>query len=218
MARHSHDHSLYFSAFTEEAGRELYRLDPWSHEPTLIDLSPGGGYGSPHGFTELGGQLYFANATLDQGTELVRYSPRTGATTVFDINAGAAPSDPYQLTPFAGALYFGATTEENGTELYRLARGSDTPTLIDINPTDAQPGPEATGSVPTDFFEFGGQLYFRAFSEANGNELYRLDPGSTTSARWAVSVSISSCTTRKSRLSKLVAQLGRSDAGSAPII
>ena len=43
---------------------------------------------------------------------------------------------------------------------------------------DINPGPE--NSDPDGFTEFGGNLYFRASTAETGEELYRIEAGSTT--------------------------------------
>jgi ELWxxDGT repeat protein len=173
------DNALYFTAFTEEAGTELYQLDPGSHTPILIDINPGPGDSFTPGltpdFTKFNGQVYFAATTAETGRELYRLAPDGTPTLVADLNPGPGDTFSTDITPdftkFNGHLYFAAGSVETGFELYKLAPNG-TVTLIDI---------EGTNSFGLfEFTEFNNKLYFSALSDQTGFELYELSPGHKT--------------------------------------
>src|SRR5829696_4607107 len=109
------EQSLYFSATTEETGRELYRIKAGSSTPTLIaDINPGPGNSDPADFTEFGGDLYFRASAAETGRELYRLDGESGTLSLIDINPGVQDSIPREFTAFGGDLYFRASTAETG--------------------------------------------------------------------------------------------------------
>jgi ELWxxDGT repeat protein len=133
------DNALYFTAFTEETGTELYQLGR-NGTPILIDINQGPDSSFPFTLTEFNGKLYFGAFTEETGAELYRLDRNGTPTLVADINEGSQSSNPTGFTEFNGKLYFRASTEEAGEELYQLGRNG-TPTLIDINQGSIGSGP-----------------------------------------------------------------------------
>ena len=94
---------------------------------------------------------------------------------VKDIYPGSDSSFPEDITKFNDKLYFSAFNNENGDELW-ISDGtrSGTQLLVDINPGRSNfdfPYP----SFPSGFTEFNDKLYFSAFDNENGDELWVSD-------------------------------------------
>ena len=177
---------LYFSAFDSETGDELWATDGTEAGTSLVaDINTNSNYSSfPQDFTEFNGKLYFSARSVESGDELwVSDSTSSGTSLVADINPGffnaygtddtyPYGSDPRYLTEFNGKLYFNADDGENGTELWVSDGTSDgTQILKDINTSDSYDG----NSFVRGFTEFNGRLYFGAFDEENGFELWVTD-------------------------------------------
>lgn len=136
---------LYFSAYTEPTGRELYRFDGTAVH-LVADIAPGSAsshpnydptdwrpvfselrdYGTPGRFsmTEYNGKLYFAANDGIDGIELWSHDAATNTTTrVWDINAGSGNSDPHFLTVYNDRLYFTAYTPQYGRAWYEYDPG-----------------------------------------------------------------------------------------------
>jgi ELWxxDGT repeat protein len=91
---HLTDNALYFTAFTEETGAELYRIG-LDGIPTLVaDINQGPDGSSPGGFTEFNDQLYFTAVTEETGAELYQVGSDGTPTLVADINPGPDYSSP----------------------------------------------------------------------------------------------------------------------------
>ncbi|MFL4990081.1 MAG: hypothetical protein ACJ8DV_02160, partial [Microvirga sp.] len=174
--------SLYFNATTEEHGAELYYLPQGGARATLIDLIPGSVGSDPAGFITLEHQIYFSAYAPGHGYELYSLAPGSSKPSLIEIESGRESSSPHNFTVYKGQLYFTATTAANGSELYRLSPESNVPTLIDINPDRSGPNSYTVGSDPKNFHIYKGSLYFTAFTEARGEELYRLSTDSSKPA------------------------------------
>ncbi|MFA6232962.1 MAG: ELWxxDGT repeat protein [Bacteroidota bacterium] len=126
---------LYYSAFTELAGRELWEFDPAlsqsSANPRLVaDIATGSGSGDPrYGetttpnmsdldaiFAELNGYLYFAAKSDATGYKLWR----SNGTVTEEVPgfSGTNTVRPNSLTPMNGKLYFCAFDATLGSCLY----------------------------------------------------------------------------------------------------
>jgi ELWxxDGT repeat protein len=64
------DNALYFTAFTEETGTELYRLDRKGFPTLVADINQGPDGSDPFGFTEFNGKLYLTAFTAETGIQL----------------------------------------------------------------------------------------------------------------------------------------------------
>src|SRR5688500_4104839 len=120
----AHASNLFFSAYTLETGRELWRYDGTNIalvadlNETRDDLGGGvfeGNDSLPAWFTPFNGHLFFSAYDPRRGAELWRYDG-TNVQRVADINPDIndtikfAPNSswPAELTLFNGALYFSA--------------------------------------------------------------------------------------------------------------
>jgi ELWxxDGT repeat protein len=91
---------LYFSAETEEHGRELYWVSRHGGKPKLLDLNPGEASSDPSDLAAIGGSLYFTAFDEDSGRELYRLSPGSRTPQLVDVAPGpdgSAPQDYFVL-------------------------------------------------------------------------------------------------------------------------
>lgn len=178
--------ALYFSAYTFNTGRELWRYDggtvtlATNINDTADDIGGGlleGNDSAPYGLTIFNGALYFSAFDPRRGGELWRYDG-TNAVRVADINPDANDtikfnpnsSWPVELTVFSNALYFSA---DNGSVLpnYELWKYNDTSVVLVTN-IHANIGSNHS-SYPNGLTVFNGALYFMADDGTNGFELWK---------------------------------------------
>lgn len=114
-------------------------------------------------------------SVFSQNTEVVK-----------DIISGVDGSLPENLITFRDRLYFSAITEENGRELW-VSDGTAIGTFLfkDIS-TPSLLGQD-TNSNPSNFVVYNNKLYFSAFDETNGNELWETD-GTVHGTKLAVDI------------------------------
>jgi len=133
---------LYFSAYTETTGRELFRYDG-SSITLVADINPGPASSNPKyapdevspfwfemweddpsglSLTVFNGKLFFAADDGMNGIELWSYDG-TSANLEWDVHAGAGSSDPRFLTVLNGKLYFTAYTPQYGRAWYEFDPG-----------------------------------------------------------------------------------------------
>src|SRR5947207_2930773 len=143
----------------------------------VADLNPGSVGSFPSNFTTFNGAAYFSAYTFELGRELFKYDG-AGITLVSNINdqthldeSGAVlgnDSVPDNFTIFNGALYFSAYDQRHGGELWRYD-GTRAVRVADINPdlTDTiKPLPKS--SWPQELTVMGNALYFSADGGTTG--------------------------------------------------
>lgn len=134
---------LYFSAYTEATGRELFRYNGTTIQ-LVADIAPGSASSNPKfaptdklvypemwddspdrfSFIELNGKLYFAANNGINGNELWSYDAATNtAVMVWDVNAGIENSDPKFMVALGSKLYFEAYTPVYGRAWYEYDPG-----------------------------------------------------------------------------------------------
>mgnify|MGYP000120861684 CR=1 FL=1 len=161
-----YDGDLYFTAYTEATGRELFRWDG-SAVQLVADIASGAASSNPHYapdissalvgtrdygtserlcFTIFNGKLYFAADDGVHGYELWRYDAATAlAELVSDVNSGAGGSDPHRLTVHNGKLYFTAYTPQFGRAWYEYDPGGSSVNQPPVAVANASP---ASGTAP----------------------------------------------------------------------
>jgi ELWxxDGT repeat protein len=111
-------------------------------------------------------------STCDQQAQDFTTSQR-----IADINPGGAGSFPSNLTAFGSSLVFSAYTDATGRELWKYD-GNAVTLLTNINDTTHDDGTGyliGNDSVPDWLTLFNGALYFSAYDQRRGGELWRYD-------------------------------------------
>ena len=162
-----HNDILYFSATSNEYGRELYSYNPANDEINLIlDHSPGLNSGNINGCIAIDGKVYFSgfSTAIDQELFVFDINDETDIL-VKDINTTTASSNPNSFTTFENKLYFIAREEFTGREIwvYDPITGS---TDIFLDHT-----PGIGNSDPTYFQEFDNRLFVTIYFPDLGEEL-----------------------------------------------
>ena len=152
---------LYFSANTVLHGSELWQTDGTSAGTFETDLEPGAASGAPHQFTIFHNQLFFlAGAGFNR--LWFAYSNTAG---LFPYS----PVDVQDLTVLGEKLYFAASDDDHGRELWvttgDLADPAGTSMLKDI-------WEGSQGSFPMYLTAMGSRLYFTAYLDDTGRELW----------------------------------------------
>src|SRR5262249_456236 len=168
--------ALYFPAIGNGAvGPDLFVLhDQSTPRPLPVRTDPAAGFGSNAGenggFHELNNKLYFF---ADEATIFGGLHQLGTAGTISLATAPISPGSDASFTYCDPALY-SRPFSSAGDERVRLA-GNGVVTPIDVNPGPANSFAGADGG----FAALHGSLYFSADTPATGEDLFRLDAGST---------------------------------------
>jgi ELWxxDGT repeat protein len=172
---------LYFSA-NDDFNPNNFEL--WISDGTdagtrlLKDINPGvnGGFApDATSFTEFNNKLYFSANDGLNGEELwVTDGTTNGTQLVKNINPSSNNSFPEDFTEFNNNLYFASNDGANGTELW-VTDGTENGTQLvkDIRPNFEEGSIQS--SFPQNFTELNNKLYFTAFDDVNGEELWVTD-------------------------------------------
>jgi ELWxxDGT repeat protein len=185
--------SLFFSAYTLNTGRELWKLAgnevvlaAMINDTTRLvgDGIQAGNDSNPEWLTEFDGQLYFSAYDPRRGGELWRFDGLE-ANRVADISPDANDSIkpfpnsswPSELTVFDRALYFSANSGaiRDNYELWRFD-GATASQAANIRPDSGA----NHSSYPKELTVFGDALYFMADDGSNGFELWKFSKGQTS--------------------------------------
>ncbi len=173
--------TLYFTARTPEAGRELHRYDGANSPSLVADVVPGPiGNGTPglaEPMAEAAGALYYAAEGPGTGIELYRYDGRNPPTLAGgEIHPGPVGADPADIHAIGSKVYFRASTPAHGQELWCHDPATGTNTRL----TDLTPG--GGHSTPSGMTLFGGRIYFAASSDNYQAELFAYDTATGVTA------------------------------------
>ncbi|VFQ45118.1 hypothetical protein [Desulfoluna butyratoxydans] len=159
---------LYVSAFTSDAGRELWRVEGTT--AVLQDINPGDASGSPKEMVVYGSCLYFRATLAGHGSELWVVDGDAGPALLKEIAPGGASGAPGGFAVAGDTLFFAADTMEHGRELWRSdGTGEGTVCVKDIL---TEP---SLGSQPAQLAGANGVLYFKAQTHGEGFELWKSD-------------------------------------------
>ena len=154
-----HDGELFFAA-EDSAGDELWKTDGTNIGTVRVsDIYLGEEGSTPADLVVFNNEILFS-ATDEQGGNELWKSNGSGAGTqlVKDIreDGDALPGGYSGFFQFKEHLYFNAQDDNTGMELWRTdGTSAGTERVIDADPGDGS-------SWPTNFFEFGSDLYFTA--------------------------------------------------------
>ncbi len=156
---------LYFSAYTEESGHELWVSD--HDDATLaMDIFEGKGSSYPNNFFVYNERLYFTAITLTEGRELWVVNDDS-IELVADVFPGITSSSPAHFAILNDLLYFSANISGKGREIV-VTDGQDFSLKTDINIDEESSGPKY-------LTVYKDKLWFQASDGTNGFELWSLD-------------------------------------------
>ncbi len=176
---------VFFTAFTAEAGKELWVTDGTSAGTYLVkDIIPGRFDPYIKELTEVNEFLFFTADDGINGRELWKSNgTAVGTVMVRDVNPGFFGSEPKELVNSDGILYSQAGTSETGRELLRSDGTPEGTYLIDVK--DYCEFGICLGSHPRPLGVVNGIFYFTAiFQDTTGSELWRTD--GTKGGTWLV--------------------------------
>ena len=170
---------VYFSAYEDNTGRELYHSSGDAFSTILVkDIRPGvNNSSSPTHMTKFGNYLAFSADDGQHGRELwISDKTEDGTYMLKNINTNGS-SDPHQLHVLDGVLYFIAETEEHGRELWKSdGTASGTMMVKDINPGSNSSYSFVEGWTTGDLFIIHqGEMYFGCDDGVHGVEICRSD-------------------------------------------
>jgi ELWxxDGT repeat protein len=164
----SNPNEFYFSAYTVESARELYKSDGTASGTTMVkEINPGTGTSDPHGLKAFNGMVYFFAADAVAGNSLWKTDGTSAGTVmVTDIYTTVLSGHTSELTPFSGSLYFSADDGINGYALWKTdGTTAGTVSAVDVN----------SNSPVSHLFVASGLLFFSASGPGTGEELYQTD-------------------------------------------
>lgn len=171
--------AIYFHAFHEDYGLELWRSDGTEAGTTLVkDINPAAGHGLNSNilkpFQVLGDQFYFFANDGTHGFELWRSDgTESGTAMVIDAIPGSGDLEPNELMVHHDRLYFAGSTVNEGRELWH-SDGTEAGTTLafDTIPGFVSGSPIELLSIDT------GLVYWRNSPSGFEPYVYRSEPWS----------------------------------------
>lgn len=161
------NNELYFSAFTQATGYELWKSDGTEAGTVIVkDITPGTQGGNPYLITSIDEYLYFSSpqnydpalpapSPLPTGKGLWRTDGTEAGTTFIKA---VAPGNPNAFIKYKDAIYFSGDGGTNGYELWKTDGTAAGTELV----KDIQPGGVTSSSAINDFTIVNDQLFFLA--------------------------------------------------------
>lgn len=160
---------LYFTAYSQNTGREIWKTDGTSEGTILLkDIVEGkaSSINEPQ-FTIVDGVLFFVAFHPASGIELWRTNGTSeGTVLAADIHIGTASSNPNNLQEISGSLYFSAYTSDYGVELWKYQSNEA------LLAADIFPG--AGNGNPNNIRKFSDDVVFIGDDGIHGYELFKL--------------------------------------------
>jgi len=165
---------IVFSAITSDLGRELWISDGTALGTSLIkDIRVGIDDSLPSDISSNGTLFYFSANDGVNGTEVwVSDGTSDGTVLAKDISPGRTGSFPAEFTFYKDEVYFYASNNIFGQELWK-GDADSIYLLKDINPGPSNGYPFRR--YPYKFTEYKSKLYFSAYDDLNGTELWVTD-------------------------------------------
>ncbi|MBS1773776.1 MAG: T9SS type A sorting domain-containing protein [Bacteroidetes bacterium] len=180
---------LYYAAYTNTYGYELYVYDGKKAPIRLTDINPGNGnslysvfnwFYTPACIVGFNGYVYFTAGTITNGAnwhglQLYKVDPNKGdigasVSFVYDIQGNVT-----EFIEFDHKLYFEGYDTKHGFELWMYDGIHDPSMIADINTHPHDSNTLNIGcSIPKHFGIYNNNLYFSATNVGTGYELYRL--------------------------------------------
>ncbi|MBS1771365.1 MAG: T9SS type A sorting domain-containing protein [Bacteroidetes bacterium] len=165
---------IYFTADSGQNNNELYVYDPVSANINMVaDIYPGLQGSFPQGLTVIGGKMYFTADNGSNGRELYAFDGIAAPTRITDVVAGFLSGLPYVEEPilakYGSKLYFNArdsNTNQYHLFSYSLSTGN---TLLE-GKTNGNGDSDPRWLIP-----YGNKLYFSAYNDTTGIELWSYD-------------------------------------------
>jgi ELWxxDGT repeat protein len=169
----AYNNKIVFAADSGKGNTELFQYDPTSGNIGLIaDIYPGTQPSAPMHFVIIGTTLYFTANDGNHGRELFTYDGVNPPQRITDIAGGStsafASFNEPMIASFAGKIYVAA--KDTNTYNYNLFSidGSNNATLAaTVNSTN--------NSQPSWLTPYAGKLYFSAYNDTTGFEIWTLD-------------------------------------------
>jgi ELWxxDGT repeat protein len=174
---------IYFSANSDEAGRELWVFEESADTVTMFhDIREGKESSNPHQLTVVGDDLFFVANDGTHGYEIWRTNNQEEQCAIVkDIYQEEKSSAPRHLTNVSGRLFFVAADGgqqppvSHGTELWMSWRDGEaftTKLVADINATSQLLGSSLARNLT---WIHGSTLVFSACTPDTGQEMYLYD-------------------------------------------
>ena len=162
------DGTLYFSANDQEHGQELWMYN--SEGVRMVkDIFPGESSSTPSDFSHIDDTVYFTAIDGQSSRLLYRTDGTAEGTQIVNDTIGAVQSSSRTVNVLEDVVYFSGYNSTVGNELFGYNHSSEEMYLIeDINPN-------AASSTPYQLTPFKDELYFIAYDDVFGREVFKTD-------------------------------------------